>query len=415
MIIRHLKESDVDAVIRLGLLAFPTTTAEQRRQILTANPRCALSDFFLAEDGGSVVGSYAIYPFVQHLRGVDLRMGGIASVAVAPDWRRRGVAGEMMTAAVKEMKQRGYPISVLYPFGYGFYRRFGWGLAGISHEYVLACRSLPVFEEFRAVRRLAGGEETELCAWHEQAWRARSGALKRSHLYWKSLLGSRFDNVYVYRNGDGRIEGHVAFRFMPTGDALAQDMKVHEMLATTPGSWRGLIGFLAAQRDQVRTVYLGAPPYEPVLALMTEPRAPDSVSFDCGQYLAGHISVSWMLRVIDVDQLLAAGMHFSGPDVDVCFELRDPVLSPEAPMFRQVSFREGRVADCQPVSAGQFQEPGRRFSCEISVLAQLTAGSVRPGDAVRNASATCDSDETAAVLDDVFRVAPAFISPVDSF
>jgi predicted acetyltransferase len=415
MIIRHLKESDVEAVIRLGLLAFPTTTAEGRRQTLTANPRCALSDFFLAEENGVAVGSYAIYPFVQHLRGVDLRMGGIASVAVAPDQRRRGVAAAMMTAAIAEMKQRGYAVSVLYPFGYGFYRKFGWGLAGISHEYAIPALSLPVFEEFRAVRRLAVGEETELCSWYEHAWRTRNGTLKRSNLYWKALLGSKLENVYVYRNPEGRIEGHVAFRFSPTADSLVQDLKVLELLSTTPASWRGLIGFIAAQRDQVRTVHLGLPPDEPLLALMTEPRSADGLNFDCGQYSAAHVSVSWMLRVVDPDLLLNSGMRFGSAETEVCFELHDSITRPDAPLRRRVRFEGGRVSACETVASDEFALSGRRLSCDISAFAQMLAGSLKPSDAARNGVAVCDPSDTAVMLDDLFGCSQAFISPVDSF
>ena len=60
--------------------------------------------------------------------GVPVRVAGIQSLAVAPDWRRSGLSQRLMTAAMQEARRRGMGFGLLFcvPELEGFYARMGW-------------------------------------------------------------------------------------------------------------------------------------------------------------------------------------------------------------------------------------------------------------------------------------------------
>src|SRR5699024_8952143 len=57
-----------------------------------------------------------------------LKMGGIASVATYPEFRRKGYVKELLQHTLIEMRKHGYIVSMLHPFFVSFYRKFGWDL-----------------------------------------------------------------------------------------------------------------------------------------------------------------------------------------------------------------------------------------------------------------------------------------------
>jgi predicted acetyltransferase len=53
-------------------------------------------------------------------------MGRIAWVATPPEERRRGYVHHLMEHCIEEMRQRQFPISILFPFSFEYYRKFGY-------------------------------------------------------------------------------------------------------------------------------------------------------------------------------------------------------------------------------------------------------------------------------------------------
>lgn len=78
--------------------------------------------------GDKVVGQAAIIERRITCGGEPVRVAGIQALAVAPDWRRRGLAQRLMTAAMQEARRRGMGFGLLFcvPELEGFYARMGW-------------------------------------------------------------------------------------------------------------------------------------------------------------------------------------------------------------------------------------------------------------------------------------------------
>jgi GNAT superfamily N-acetyltransferase len=85
---------------------------------------------FVAEQDGKLAGGFRIRHMTVTCREALLRCGGISSVAVAPEYRQRGVGSAMMTWALARMCARGWQVTALHAFRESYYRRFGWECAG---------------------------------------------------------------------------------------------------------------------------------------------------------------------------------------------------------------------------------------------------------------------------------------------
>jgi GNAT superfamily N-acetyltransferase len=68
-----------------------------------------------APSPSSIVGGLALHEMGQFFGGRSVKMFGVGAVGIAPEHRASGAATAMMTQVVREMHERGVPISTLYP------------------------------------------------------------------------------------------------------------------------------------------------------------------------------------------------------------------------------------------------------------------------------------------------------------
>src|SRR5438876_1731598 len=93
------------------------------------NPR------FGAYENGRLHAALRVLDF-QMFFGADRRpCGGIAVVASDPAYRGRGCAGALLRHSLAAMRDVGQYLSSLWPFDFGFYRRYGWEWTGEGIGY----------------------------------------------------------------------------------------------------------------------------------------------------------------------------------------------------------------------------------------------------------------------------------------
>jgi len=82
----------------------------------------------LGRNGDKVMGQVGIIARRITCGGVPVRVAGIQSLAVAPDWRRSGLSQRLMTTAMEEAWRQGIRSGLLFcvPELEAFYARLGW-------------------------------------------------------------------------------------------------------------------------------------------------------------------------------------------------------------------------------------------------------------------------------------------------
>ncbi|MBL7047202.1 MAG: N-acetyltransferase [Candidatus Marinimicrobia bacterium] len=134
MLIRAEKENDQGAVYAVNVSAFETPSEANLVDILREQAQPVVS--LVAEDNGEVVGHIMFSPV--SLSGYhNLKVMGLAPMAVAPEHQRKGIGSALVQAGLEQCKQLGFTAVVV--LGHPeYYPRFGFSPSsqfGIDSEY----------------------------------------------------------------------------------------------------------------------------------------------------------------------------------------------------------------------------------------------------------------------------------------
>ena len=134
MLIRAEKENDRDAVYAVNVSAFETPSEANLVDALLEQAQPVVS--LVAEDNGEVVGHIMFSP-VSLSDYPDLKVMGLAPMAVAPEHQRKGIGSALVRAGLEQCEQLGYAAVVV--LGHPeYYPRFGFSPSsqfGIYSEY----------------------------------------------------------------------------------------------------------------------------------------------------------------------------------------------------------------------------------------------------------------------------------------
>src|SRR5258708_5223845 len=152
--------------------------AEARRRNFVHNPLGALhTDLWVCTEGDMLVGHAFLFSLRGHFGGAALPIGGIASVAVAPESRKTGVATALMGHLHGIARARGAVLTVLYAFRKGFYSRCGYAPVTPSQRLIFSPASVPRGWRDGSVRAATDRAHVETL-WLRAA-RASTGMLER--------------------------------------------------------------------------------------------------------------------------------------------------------------------------------------------------------------------------------------------
>ena len=94
-----------------------------------------LSNIIVIKNGNHVVSSAAVWINSIEIGSARLKVGGINCLVTAPEYRRRGLASEVMQASHKHMAELGCHVARLTTHIAGWYNRLGWEAAGSYGTY----------------------------------------------------------------------------------------------------------------------------------------------------------------------------------------------------------------------------------------------------------------------------------------
>jgi len=367
----------------------------------------------VGELDGQIVASMVLYPLTAIVRGQKLPVIGVGSVAVSPEHRRRGVAETLMKFAIREMRQRGDALSLLYAFRGSYYRKLGYGVIEYVHQVATSPTNLPQSEEARFVRRLMLPDRPAVQALFERVSQQGHFAITRKEEWWTQRLWNYASDWVVYEGRRrGQIEGYLCYDVDHSNGPFKLQLSLLEFVAATPAAFRGLAGYLASQRDQVTEIQSALPSDHAWLhtlgtAQNLRPGLEISVYADTAGVAAGA-----MLRLTDVKlglEKLPVSPHARG---DVVLELEDNVVAANARAWR-VSARDGRLTVTpEAPSAGRRRPPRLRMA--MDALGSIAAGTLASGSAAEAGliEASGGADE---IVDGWFRSRPAFLYQLNGF
>lgn len=395
VIVRHTAEADISAAVAIQAAAFGGALdgwSDAYRRGLAENRQ----DGWVVESDGEVGAAAFAFRRPWWMAGVKFQVDAIAGVAVGATYRRRGFASEMMRAILNDAYAREAPLSLLYPFQSGFYRRLGYGTVGLTHFYRIPLQQLPDDRELRLrVRALRDDDQPVI----EQLYHAalpRTGGFERSTARWQELR--RFSNVRSVVYDDGAVRGYAAYQ------RIEHQLDIHELVATTAEAERGLWAFVAAQIEEADAATYHAPVDQPLWALLREPLMAGGQSRGGDMRDAAIVTAGLMGRVVHL--AAACTLRPTSATGDLTLRLADPVIAANNGTFR-LGFADGRI------TAAPSDDPAQA-TCDIVTFSQLFSG-VLKASAARYLGQLQADDAAVALLEQAFPGPPPFVHPADMF
>jgi predicted acetyltransferase len=391
MELRRYSDGDMDALTRLGVAAFGGGISDWERNFDPAqNARLDLEQVHIIEEDGEIRASTTVLPLESYVEGEWRPMGGIAAVMAHPAYRRRGYAGELMRAVLRDMRVREVALSLLSPFAHAFYRVFGYELATEAIEYTLKPADLPTSLEQSHLRAYREEDLTSLMELYTAEAKGHTLSARRSEGHWKTTLSKKDADVAVYER-DGDVEGYILYKISGWQDRdPRRTLSVEELVAATQRAREALYSFMAGLDPLVYGIKLFTPRGEPLHPYLKS------------SYVDAKIEPDQMLRLVDIEDAL--GYLGRAPEAPLVLEVSDDVIPENAGEY---TLAEGKVV--------RGAEAGESASLDVRQLAQLYAGYLPAWDLARHGLIEASSPEALDLLDTLFPQGDPWLSGPDHF
>ena len=374
--IRPANDADKRPLAQLWNHAFPgeRTVEDRIRSLEDGKPYGGIEITFAAELRGKLVGAFRAYKMAESINGTLMPMMGLASVAVSPDARRRGVGKMMCRYALAHASERGDFVSVLYPFRPDFYRALGWGLAGELHSFRFRPEALQLDDNSLNVRMATAADDDGIAACYDRVARGANGPILRSPYAWKAMMGDSATHAIVFEQAG--IHGYAVMTYGRASSRENRPLHIHEIVTESHAAYCGLLGWLSEQRDLWREIRYDARVSEHFALRLTEPRPPGERHARTLWDPVARVIRGPMFRIVNVQEALARRTY----DADVNLVLRLTLFDSDVDDNRgecRVVFEKGRAT----VGAWTSGRADAEMSTNISSLSQIFVGEIAPSEA----------------------------------
>jgi len=393
MELRRYREGDVDALARLAVAAFDSSISDWEEVFDPEhNARLDLEQVHVIEEDGEARASATVLPLESFVEGVPRPMGGISAVMVHPAYRRRGYAGKLMRAVLRDMREREVALSLLSPFAHAFYRVFGYELATEVIEYRLKPSDLSTSPEQGHLRDYREEDLPSLMEVYEAEARRHTLSVRRSGRHWDEILAEKDRYVAVYQRS-GEVEGYIIYKISGWQEQdPRRTLRVDEFISATPRAREAILSFMAG--------------FDPLLYVhgikLATSRGEPLHPYLQSSYVKASIDPDQMLRLVDVETAL--GYLELAPEEPLVLDVRDDVI-PENQGEYTMGY--GKVV--------RGAEARQSVSLDVRQLAQLYAGYIPVEDLARHDLLHASSPGALRLLDSLFPVGDPWLSRPDHF
>ena len=324
---------------------------------------------------GCMAATLLAFPFRMYLNGECTDVAGVSMVATLPEFRRRGLLRDLMQRGLREQRERGQSLAILWASYGAIYQRFGYGLAMTWTRYSFDPRFVGLREQGNRegrVERVSTDDALPLVqAVYDEVARSRSLTLHRSEEMWARRLQPRDAKappiyVAIHRNAAAEPTGYLVYGTRADMRSGApgpdQTMTVREFVTSDLEAYRALWNYVRAH-DLVKEVRMyGVAEDDLAPQLLLEPR---ELRRQTGDGI-------WM-RVVDVEQALSQ-RHY-GETGELGIEIRADREGDwnqgtwwlETDGASSVVSRATRTADLvMPINALAALLPGHRSATELA-------------------------------------------------
>jgi len=327
--------------------------------------------------GGPVVAAAAAIPFSQAYAGRFLPVTGLALVTIDPAWQGQGLGRRWVKALLRQARQGGRLLALLYTATLPLYTGLGAARAGSALRYrapiaatgpgrAAVAPGAPgaAGTHGRALRQLEPLRQPEhrnlLDRLRRQLAAQGASVIERPDGLWSPVLEPEPGGVapaVVLIDGPAGPEGYAVLAPVAEGRLELLD---HGLVGGAAG--RCLLELAAGSAEQAEWLVWRGGPEDPLAQLLPQ----SGIEIDDWD--------QWLARVLDVEGVLRQRGWPAGLETGLTLEVEDPLFAANRGRFA-LTVQQGRAAVAR-LAAGEAGAP--RLRCSIDGLAPLVTGHLSP-------------------------------------
>ncbi|WP_219643639.1 enhanced intracellular survival protein Eis [Cohnella sp. CFH 77786] len=358
--IRQLKAEEFDERMKLSQFAFqfqiPAEQMEKRRAAFHPDRHYGLFD-----EDGRLLSALLLIPYEAWVRGRKLKMGGVAAVASWPDARRQGGVTRLLTHSFETMRRQGQSLSMLHPFSFPFYRKYGYEMTIERKRYTLDLKHLPPRRETPGTVQIVDKDIGLLNPVYEAYASRYDSTIVRTEEWWNNQVLSKPGLAAVYFDEAGRAQGYVLY------EVADKSMNVHEWIALTDEARVALWSYAANHDSMIERLKVTVPADDALPFLVPDPR------------FKQELEPYFMSRIVDAEAFVAQYSFLrTGEAMEIDLTVEDAYAPWNDGAFRlRVDGAGAGMLEKLPEGVSPAAAGGVR--CDIAALAALLVGGRKAG------------------------------------
>lgn len=272
--------------------------------------RIGLENFRVIRQGKQILGGLAILQMGQWFGGECVPMAGIAAVGVAPEHRGSGAALELLRQSLREIYERGLPISTLYAATQRLYRKVGYEQGGSRCFWEMPTNSIQQSDRSIPMQPVIPLRDRFHKLYHQQA-KVTNGYLARNQAIWEEVIKQP---IYAYLIGkETQPEGYIIFSQRQENHSNL--IEIHDWVLLTATAMRRFWTFISDHRSQIEKVQWRNSTIDFLTLMLPEQTA--KIIY----------SRHWMLRVVNVCLALEKRGYPQQIEAQLHLEIRDDLIA----------------------------------------------------------------------------------------
>ncbi len=224
-------------------------------KLMTMQNNTAVSSYsILGDDGTRMCGGAQTYHTI-HLGGALVPAAFIGGVGTEPEYRRGGLVRALFAEMAAECDRRGVPVTVLHPFSFAYYHRFGFERVADHRVLEFPTDKLDHLPRCSSLRRAGKDDRATLAALYNAFAEGRNLLPVRGEGYpFPVEDGCR---TYISEDEAGRADGYITYEkeeYFSVNRMVSVNLHVREMVFLSPAALDRLLGFLRMFEGEMDTV-----------------------------------------------------------------------------------------------------------------------------------------------------------------
>lgn len=343
-----------------------------------------------AIENDELMAATVINDYEMYWNGMPVKMGGIGAVSTYPEYREKQCIKHILVECLKRMHDKGQIFSLLAPFSYAFYEKYGWAYAENFQTIKIDINDINAYKGSGFYcKKVDQSYINDLKPLFAKCYDGFNGAVKRRALEWNhNFTWQKHNKAYAYGVFDenNNLRGYFAYTLV---DGL---MKMDDWVYDDYDVKRYILQFALVHRAQVGHLEIKVPMGDTILHLLKNPR----------QEIKVHTGM--MARVVSAERVL---LDYAYNTKNLAFSLQ---IEDEYAPWNNGKFAVVIENGISNVSKIQSELAPVDLIVSIQVFSQIAFGFIDWQEAYKQKNVSCNDEKLIDQLTECMPKKPTYVT-----